>query len=1559
MPETTKLSCYLIGGQSLLIRCADALLERDHQIHGIISSDPSVREWSESQNIPVIEPQSDLVTDLSKHPFDYLFSIANFRIIPDELLSLPERGSVNFHDGPLPNYAGLNTPTWALINEEREHAINWHEITSGIDKGNILESRTFPIDDDEIAFTLNAKCFDHGVNGFADLLDALASGTHSPKKQELGGYRYFSKNARPGAATSIDWTESAESISALVRSLDYGPYWTPIGFAKFATRHGVYVVRRVEITDSKSALPPGTIVDAQEQLLVSTSTNDLIISSLTDVLGEEVSGPVALLEAGLGQGEAIHTISDEIANELSELDKRCCSYEPRWRQHLDQLEPLELPYASLGSAQSRPEKGLALSEFAIPDQVVEYFDSDTAAEYLFGAILIYFSQVSDRSKFDVALWEAESRISEFAQAYFQTQVPFKAEIYGEQAAGDLLDQLAGQLVQTLGEALFPRDLLLRDPGLAAKAAQSTPDLLPVALVRMKDDSRPSGIGTRDLTIAVSDGPLRCQWYFNPEIIDSLSITKMQAQLGAMLIDLVSRPTSPIGTLQILTQAERKLLLEDYAGPTVQFDAAACVHDLIEGVAAKSPSATALTIGNKSISYRELNEEANRIAHYLISTGAKPDALVGVLMDRSSQMLIAMLGVLKSGAAYLPLDPDYPADRVHYMIDNGKVHAVISQHTHTRFTASLDVPVLLLDSSDNVLDDQPTTNPSTDVCSSNIAYTIYTSGSTGKPKGVMVEHRNVVNFFTGMDNNVVAEDRKNWLAVTSNAFDISVLELLWTLARGYNVTIAGATDVEADDTGNERRKIGFSLFYFASDPGGVGRAKYDLVLKGAQFADTHGFDAIWTPERHFHAFGGLYPNPSIIGAAVAAITKNIGIRAGSVVLPLHHPLRVVEEWSVVDNLCNGRVGLSVASGWQPNDFVLAPDRYETRRESLYDDVETVRSLWRGEALSLKNPKGDMVDIKTLPRPVQSEVPIWVTAAGSADTFKKAGEIGANLLTHLLGQTVEEVREKIAIYRKAWRDNGHGPEGGHVSLMLHTMIGVDNDEVRDKVREPMKNYLRSAASLVAQYADSWAAYKQGSTEIQEKDFKDLTDDEMESLLDFSFERYFDNNALFGTVEKCAALVETVHDIGVDEIACLIDFGVDSKAVLDSLPHLNSLKVQANRRAIARKLSISDLILEHDISHVQCTPSGARTILSEEHFSEALGKLDQMLVGGEAFPPDLWESLSDQVNGEVINMYGPTETTIWSTTSKLKKDSPIVPIGKPIANTQCYVLDSANRLAPPGIAGELYIAGDGVTRGYFGRPTLTDERFVDDSVSGLEQRKLYRTGDIARWDEFGDLHFLGRIDHQVKIRGFRIELGEIETRLLENDNIEQAVVVAHSDSDGTQQLVAYCKASSETALVTESVVAHLAKKLPDYMIPSQILVLDRFPLTPNKKIDRNALPDPAEVFKARSISESTTGPSSELEEQIRKVWEDVLGLSPISLTDNFFDIGGHSLRAVQVQGQLRTLLDMNVPITDLFRFPTIRSFAANIMAPSTDASDKAIDRAKQRRAARGRRKSRATKG
>src|SRR6185295_8029544 len=253
---------------------------------------------------------------------------------------------------------------------------------------------------------------------------------------------------------------------------------------------------------------------------------------------------------------------------------------------------------------------------------------------------------------------------------------------------------------------------------------------------------------------------------------------------------------------------------------------------------------------------------------------------------------------------------------------------------------------------------------------------------------------------------------------------------------------------------------FSLYFFGHYEAEFSPEKYGLVLAASRYADRHGFSALWFPERHFHPFGGFCPNPSVLAAALARETERIALRAGSVVLPLHHPVRVAEEWALVDNLSGGRVGLSFASGWHPNDFALNPSAYGTHREAMFTNIETVQKLWRGEPLAVVDGAGQEVQVRIFPQPSRRDLPSWVTIVNNADTYRRAGELGAGVLTNLMGQSVERLAECIAIYRQALIGAGHGAERGHVTLLLHTFVDGDRERAIATARQPFYRYLRSS-------------------------------------------------------------------------------------------------------------------------------------------------------------------------------------------------------------------------------------------------------------------------------------------------------------------------------------------------------------------------------------------------------------------------------------------------------------------------------------------------------------------
>ncbi len=339
---------------------------------------------------------------------------------------------------------------------------------------------------------------------------------------------------------------------------------------------------------------------------------------------------------------------------------------------------------------------------------------------------------------------------------------------------------------------------------------------------------------------------------------------------------------------------------------------------------------------------------------------------------------------------------------------------------------------------------------------------------------------------------------------------------------------------------------FSLFYFDGDGSRPNKDSYRLLLDSARFADDNGLTALWVPERHFHAFGGLYPNPSVIHAALAMVTSRIHLRSGSVVLPLHHPIRVAEEVAVVDNLSGGRVGIAMASGWTKDEFVLSREPHGSRRGLMWRSYDQISRLLAGEAVDFEDADGNVVSAKTLPRPLQPQIPFWI-ACQSTETFVEAGRRGINVLTALLGETLESLAPKIEAYRASRARHGHDPVGGTVSIMVHTFLGGDAEEVKANVIGPFSNYLKTHYHLLENLARGMGL---------QDELGNFSEDDIDSLIRFGVEGFMKGRSLIGTPEGCRETVDALAAAGVDEIACLIDFVQDYDLVMGGLPYLAQL-------------------------------------------------------------------------------------------------------------------------------------------------------------------------------------------------------------------------------------------------------------------------------------------------------------------------------------------------------------------------------------------------------------------
>jgi amino acid adenylation domain-containing protein len=658
-----------------------------------------------------------------------------------------------------------------------------------------------------------------------------------------------------------------------------------------------------------------------------------------------------------------------------------------------------------------------------------------------------------------------------------------------------------------------------------------------------------------LNVVESKDGLMLDCDYNTGLFDQATIARWLNHYETLLLGMVENADQSLARLPLLNESDRHQLAVDWNQTAADYPRHLCVHQLFEAQVRKTPDAIAAAFESEQLTYGELDRRANQLANYLRSTGVKPGVMVGVFVERSLDMIVALLGVMKAGGSYVPMDPTYPAERLSFVLNDASVPVLLTQESLFK-TVNIGVARhIFLDTQWTTIarhsSDAPLNAPTAD----DLAYVIYTSGSTGKPKGVEISHRAVVNLLLSMSKMPGLKANDTLLAVTTLSFDIAGLELFLPLAVGATLVIAS-------------------------------------------------------------------------------------------------------------------------------------------REAAADG----------------------------------------------------------------------------------------------NLLLSRIVS-------------------SGATVMQATPVTWKL--------------------------------------------------------------LIEAGWEGKPTL------------------------------------------------------------KVLCGGEAFPRDLANELVRRAQS-VWNMYGPTETTIWSSTLEVKTGDGPVPIGPPIDNTQFYVLDAANQLVPIGVAGELHIGGDGLARGYFHRPELTAERFVPDPFRTNTNARMYKTGDLVRRLPDGTIEFLGRLDHQVKLRGFRIELGEIETALARYPGVREAVVIVREDIPGDKRLVAYVT-SDQQAITVATVREALTGKLPNYMLPSAVVRLDAIPLTPNGKIDRKALPVPDTGRAGRQ--QEYVAPRTEQEKTLSAIWAEVLHLERVGIQDNLFELGADSLHIFQIVARAGKV-GMKIPPALILKHRTIAAVLAQLESGAVSA-------------------------
>jgi len=388
---------------------------------------------------------------------------------------------------------------------------------------------------------------------------------------------------------------------------------------------------------------------------------------------------------------------------------------------------------------------------------------------------------------------------------------------------------------------------------------------------------------------------------------------------------------------------------------------------------------------------------------------------------------------------------------------------------------------------------------------------------------------------------------------------------------------------------------FSLYFFGDYPRDTaGDDKYRIVLDSARFADEHGFHAVWLPERHFHSFGGVFPNPSVLAAALAVQTSRIRINAGCVVLPLHHPVRIAEEWSVIDNLSGGRIGLGCASGWHAQDFVFQPENFGRHKDLMYKHLDTIQRLWRGETITALGGDGKQVEVQLYPKPLQEMPPLYTAIVGNPDSYRMAARNGLGVITNLMVQSPQQLAEHIRLYRQERAACGMDPDAGRVVVLLHTYLGTDLEGARAEAFAPFCRYMRSSLSLFGSVTNSLGL---------NIDYKSTAEEDLEFMLKRAYERYCESRALIGTPDSVTPIVDTLLAAGVNEFACFVDFGASPELVHAGLPVLDQLRRRYQDRGRSAPLSFAQ---QRIWFHEQLLPNQAS--YNEAKAVRLEGKLDE---------------------------------------------------------------------------------------------------------------------------------------------------------------------------------------------------------------------------------------------------------------------------------------------------------------------------------------------------------------
>ncbi|WP_328346046.1 polyketide synthase [Micromonospora sp. NBC_00421] len=1030
---TAVVNCFLIGGTRVLARCADQLVEAGIRVEGVFTDDPVAAAWADAHDVPVLDPHADLAAALTATEVDYLFSIVNFRILPGPVLALPKVAAVNFHDGPLPRYSGSNVAAWALYEGATRHAATWHLMTEAVDAGPVLLERWFPVRTHSTALSLTYETAEVGIALFADLVGhLLRRGLPEPVDTGDRERRFYHQRDRIAGGGLIHAGTSATEAERIAKALDYGTFPNPLGVPALITAQGAVFtsqVRRIPREDPPSVTVATAVTDSA--LTLSTPDGDLLLSDFTATDGSALSGRAVAQRLGITPGRPLPAAPPGRLAAITDAQGPLRRHESWWRARLTDLRPAPLPAEDFTAASAHYGR-----------YELAYLPRSRAETVtVIRAFLAVLAERMEAPSFDFA-WSTSSApaLAEATCGLAVARVPVRFD------AG-AADELSARLDEATARHGYATDLEVR-LGLAHRPVGADgPTFTRIAVLqRHPDDEAATEPDTEIALICLHDGPptvfVRETAMSADEALEFAERVEDIA-LGAMLLGTAAPMPTPAAASTPAAADEAAIASaepapadrvdsapagatppdgsgatrhdgSDAVGPTDVAsypDRAAepaasvpTVLDLVAATMAARPDAVAVRSGARRIDYATLDSWADAIAAHLYDQGIGAGSVVGLLTERGPDLVPAMLGILRVGAAFLPLDPNYPVERLRRYVQVAECDLILADEHSLAFGASVG-PVLPIPGPDGSALAAPPT-----VTGADLAYVLFTSGSTGEPKGVEIGHAALANFLTGIGERLGSSETDIVLAHTTVAFDISLLELLLPLTVGATVTLASRA--VARDPHRLADLIGEvtvaqatpSMWRLLLETGWTPRPQLTVLSGGEALVPATAQQLHGTARALWNLYG---PTEATIWASAHRV-ESVGA-----FLPLGEPLPNLTLHVLDADLNPADTGELYLSGvGLARGYVNRPDRtaevfltHPASGQRLYRTGDTVRRHadgaieWLGRADSQVKVRGNRIEPAEIER-VLAECPGVTAAAVVAVAFEGRGE--PRLTAYLVGE-----------------------------------------------------------------------------------------------------------------------------------------------------------------------------------------------------------------------------------------------------------------------------------------------------------------------------------------------------------------------------------------------------------------------------------------------------------------------------------------------------------------------------------------------------------------------------